>query len=69
MTLFQELYLPILEELQLPYILLYDFFAMAAFVPKDIDPPTFKRARGTIPALLTSAPSFGVAASFFVQTL
>jgi hypothetical protein len=64
-TLFQELYLPILEELRLPYILLYDFFAMGAFIPKDLDAPTFKRAR----RIFAATPTFGVATCSLVQTL
>ena len=42
-ALFKALYLPILEELQLPYMLIFDFFALATFIPEDLDAPTFKR--------------------------
>ena len=39
----QTLYLPILEELGLPYMMIYDMFPMCAFIPKGLDAPTFKR--------------------------
>ena len=42
-ALFKTLYLPILEELQLPYMLIYDFFALAAFIPKGLGAHSFKK--------------------------
>ena len=42
-ALFEALYRPLLEELRLPYMLIYDMWGFANFIPKGLDAATFKR--------------------------
>ena len=42
-ALFEALYKPLLEELRLPYMLIYDMWGFADFIPKGLDAATFKR--------------------------
>lgn len=41
--LFKVVYQPLLEKLRLPYMLIYDMFAFADFIPTGLDAPTFKQ--------------------------
>ena len=41
-SLFKTLYRPLLEQLRLPYMLIYDMWAFANFIPKGLSAATFK---------------------------